>query len=199
MSLRVEEVGLVQELQNGAARVQRGSCCLTHCATCSVRRRVLRCAAWLVTPARGPGTRSTCRGRSPCLAWSAGALMQKPCEKGHPSRSYVQVWLGRMRGPPKKTGPKKNGKLGKTMADHGGCGRRRPGSHGGGWCRHVPQPRSFLLLESPSRKSRSAEQAQCRAGVRRTDVFFARPVHRSSLAISVFRESSSPVSLRPTP
>ena len=38
------------------------------------------------------------------------------------------------------------------------------------------------------RKARSAEQAQCRAGVkRRTDVFFTRfPVHRSSLAISVF-------------
>ena len=36
------------------------------------------------------------------------------------------------------------------------------------------------------RKARSAEQAQCWAGVRRTDVFFVRPVHRSSLAISVF-------------
>ena len=49
---------------------------------------------------------------------------------------------------------------------------------------HVPpKPCSFLFcgaggVSKPCRKARSAEQAQCRAGVRRTDVFFARPVHR---------------------
>ena len=33
---------------------------------------------------------------------------------------------------------KKNGKLGKTTTtDHGGRGRRRPGSHGGGWSRRA--------------------------------------------------------------
>ena len=33
------------------------------------------------------------------------------------------------------------GKLGETTtADHGGRGRRRPGSHGGGWCRRAARP-----------------------------------------------------------
>ena len=45
--LRVEEVGLVRELQDGAARVsQRGLRCFTRCATCSS----VRCAGCLVAP-----------------------------------------------------------------------------------------------------------------------------------------------------
>ena len=74
---------------------------------------------------------------------------------------------------------------------------------------HVPPPNPEVFCQAvvrgdgagavskPCRKARSAEQAQCRAGVRRTDNFFARPVHRSSLAI--LRESSLPVSSRPRP
>ena len=61
---------------------------------------------------------------------------------------------------------------------------------------YPPNPKVFYpvrgdgaggVSKQACRKARSAEQAQCRAGVRRTDVFFTRrPVHRSSLAISAF-------------
>ena len=46
--LGVEEVGLVRELQDGAARVssEASTCCLTRCATCSS----VRCAGCLVAP-----------------------------------------------------------------------------------------------------------------------------------------------------
>ena len=95
--LRVEEVGLVRELQDGAARVQRGLHLLPDPLRHLLLRevcRVPRCPAQLVhrqpvpalvararvppaappaTDDHRPGARSTCRGRSPCPAWSAGA------------------------------------------------------------------------------------------------------------------------------
>ena len=66
--------------------------------------------------------------------------MQKPCKKLFSPALTGKYARGECARPSKKNWPrkKKNGKLGKTTtADHGGRGRRRPGSHGGGWCRRA--------------------------------------------------------------
>ena len=59
----------------------------------------------------------------------------KPCNSPRPLPASIP---GENARPTQKNWPrkKKNGKLGETTtADRGGRGRRRPGSHGGGWCR----------------------------------------------------------------
>ena len=67
------------------------------------------------------------------------------------------------RGRAKKTGPvKKEWQVGRDN-DHGGRGRRRPGSHGGGWCRRAEpaRPGAYALLSRADGQLTRAGQRYC--------------------------------------
>ena len=64
-------------------------------------------------------------------------------------RPYVQVWPGRVRGPPKKNCPvKKEWQVGRDNNSRSRPRTARPGSHGGGWCRRAEPAALRALLRA---------------------------------------------------